>query len=88
MADQIRRASKSVCANIVEGFAKQVFSKPEFKRYISNAMGSSDEMRMWVRYCFDLGYIDESTWKKWSDEYKVISKMLYALAKNLQSSVL
>ena len=83
LADQIRRASKSIGANIVEGFAKQVFSKPEFKRYISNAMGSSDEMRMWVRYCLDLSYINEETWKRWSDEYKAISKMLFVLAKNL-----
>src|SRR5690349_16634272 len=79
VADQIRRASKSVCANIVEGFAKQVHSKAEFRRFVMNALGSSDEMRMWIRYCLDLGYIDEQTWQRWRDEYHAISKMLYVL---------
>ena len=78
-ADQIRRASKSICANIAEGFAKQGYSSSEFKRYIMIAIGSSDEMRVWLRYCLDLKYIDETTWKKWRDEYKEISKMLQGL---------
>lgn len=79
IADQIRRASKSVCANIVEGFAKQVHSKAEFKRFIIIALGSSDEMRMWIRYCYDLGYIEETQWQAWRDEYFALSKMLYSL---------
>ncbi len=83
IADQTRRASKSVGANIVEGFAKQVHSKAEFKRYLMNALGSSDEMRMWARYCYDLKYITEDQWKKWRDEYSAISRMIFALSKKL-----
>ena len=79
LADQIRRASKSICANIAEGFAKQRYSSSEFKRYIMIATGSSDEMRVWLRYCLDLEYIEEATWKEWRDEYKQISKMLQGL---------
>ena len=60
LADQIRRASKSICANIAEGFAKQGASAAEFKRYLAMAIGSADEMRVWARYCLDLGYIDEA----------------------------
>ena len=76
LADQVRRASKSVCANIAEGFAKQATSAAEFKRFLSMATASSDEMRVWIRYCLDLGYVDEETWKRWRDEYQAISKML------------
>ena len=79
LADQIRRASKSICANIAEGFAKQRYSNSEFKRYIMIATGSSDEMRVWLRYCLDLEYIEERTWNEWRDEYKQISKMLQGL---------
>jgi four helix bundle protein len=79
LAEQIRRASKSICANIAEGFAKQRYSSSEFKRYIMIAIGSSDEMRVWLRYCLDLGYIEEDTWKTWRDEYTEISKMLQGL---------
>ena len=79
LADQLRRASKSICANIAEGFAKQSVSIAEFKRYLTMAIGSSDEMRVWSRYCLDLGYVDEATWQHWRDEYHEISKMLNGL---------
>ena len=80
LADQIRRASKSICANLAEGFGKQSRSAAEFKRYIQISIGSADEMRVWIRYCFDLGYIDQSQWRSWRDGYQEIAKMLQGLA--------
>ena len=82
LADQIRRASKSICANLAEGFGKQQ-SKAEFKRYVHIAIGSADEMRVWIRYCLDLGYINDSEWQRWREEYEAIAKMLTGLAKSL-----
>ena len=79
LADQVRRASKSICANLAEGFAKQPHSKAEFKRFISMALGSADEMRVWIRYCRDLDYVDDETWQRWRDEYQTVSKMLHGL---------
>ena len=82
LADQIRRASKSICANIAEGFAKQHHSKAEFKRYLVMAIGSSDEMKVWLRYCLDLSLVTEGQWSKWRDEYKEISQMLQGMYRN------
>ena len=79
LADQIRRASKSVCANVAEGFGKQSHLVAEFQRYLSIAIGSSDEMRIWIRYCVDLGYIDSAVGEQWRNEYQEISKMLQGL---------
>ena len=79
LADQLRRASKAIPANIAEGFGKQNRSVAEFRRFLRIAMGSADEMRVWVRYCVDLGYIDEPTWLRWRDEYQAIAKMLQGL---------
>ena len=79
LGDQVRRASKSICANIAEGFGKQRQSRVEFKRYLMMALGSADEMRVWSRYCLDLGYIDQKTWQHWRDEYQEIAKMLQGL---------
>ncbi len=84
LGDQVRRASKSICANVAEGFAKQGSSAAEFKRYLLMATGSSDEMRVWARYCRDLDYIDEPTWQRWRDEYHEIAKMLQGLSRNWQ----
>ena len=79
LADQMRRASKGICANLAEGFGKQSFSKQEFKRYIAMAMGSADEMRVWSNYCKDLGYIPEAKANAWRKEYQDIAKMLTGL---------
>jgi four helix bundle protein len=79
MADQIRRASKSVCANLAEGFAKQRRSSAEYRRYLLMAIGSADEMRVWIRYCLDLNYIDSATSSRWREEYIVIAKMLQTI---------
>ena len=80
LGDQMRRASKSICANIAEGYGRQKQSKAEFKRFLWMAIGSCDEMRVWARYALDLGYVDEATWREWRDEYQAIAKMLQVLA--------
>jgi four helix bundle protein len=49
LADQMRRASKSICVNVAEGYAKQSYSVAEFKRFIQMSVGSADEMRVWCR---------------------------------------
>jgi four helix bundle protein len=79
LADQLRRASKSICANLAEGFAKQSRSAAEYRRYLTVAIGSSDETQLWLRYAVDLGYIDEVVGRGWIADYVEISKMLQGL---------
>ena len=85
LADQIRRASKSIPANLAEGYAKRN-SQAEFNRYIRMAIGSADEMRVWLRYCFDLKYINKQNWNFWKDEYIEIAKMLNGLSRSILKS--
>ena len=75
----MRRASKSIVANIAEGYGRQKRSKAEFKRFLWMATGSADEMRVWARYALDLGYLDEQIWRERRDEYPAIAKMLQSL---------
>ena len=79
LADQVRRSSKSIGANLAEGFAKQSYSAAEYRRYLLLALGSSDEVQLWLPYCIDLEYIEESTGRKWIDGYVEISRMLRGL---------
>ena len=83
LADQVRRASKSVPGNIAEGFGKQRGSAAEFKRYLLMAIGSSDEMQVWLKYCADLDYIDREICEAWRDEYRQIARMLQSLYSKL-----
>ncbi len=79
LADQIRRASKSICANLAEGFGRQRMSRPEFGRFLMMAIGSSDEMQVWVLYCRDLGYIESDVAERWRGAYREIARMLWGL---------
>ena len=81
MGDQLRRTSKSIPANLAEGFGKRR-SPAEVKRFVTMAVGSADEMRVWSRYCLDLGYVDEATWQRWRDEYQEIARMLQGLLRS------
>ena len=79
LADQLRRSTKSICANLAEGFAKQSYSAAEYRRYLTVAIGSSDETQLWLRYAVDLGHIEEVVGQRWSSGYVEISKMLSGL---------
>jgi len=87
LADQVRRASKSICVNLAEGYAKRVASQVDFKRFLVMALGSSDEMQIWSRYCLDLGYIDQGMAHRWLHEYEAISGMLQALIRKVAQGV-
>ena len=82
IADQVRRASKGICANLAEGFGKQSHSKAEFKRYIAIAIGSADEIKVWISYANDLSYISNLEAQSYRDTYQTIAKMLSGLYKN------
>jgi four helix bundle protein len=79
LADRIRRASKSICANLAEGFGRQRQSRLEFRRFLIMAIGSADEMQVWSLYCRDLGYVAEGVAERWRDEYRGVARMLSAL---------
>jgi four helix bundle protein len=81
LAEQVRRASKSICANLAEGFGKQRDSRAEFKRFLLMAIGSSEEMQVCIRYCKDLGYIDDHAVVAWYGGYKEVAKMFRGLSK-------
>lgn len=79
LASQIRRASKSICANIAEGFSKQASSRAEFRRFLQMALGSANEMVVWIKYYQELGYISENQNREWMEGYLSVCRMLNGL---------
>jgi four helix bundle protein len=84
LAEQLRRSSKGICANLAEGFAKQTHSKAEFARFISMALGSCSEVDTWISYAFDLGYITQAQLDEWLQSYAKIYGMLVNLREKLK----
>ena len=78
---QIRRSTKSIVMNIAEGYGKK-HSAAEFKRYLSIAIGSADEVKVQLEYCKDLGYVSEANYQRYSEGYTEVAKMLTGLYNN------
>ncbi len=81
LTDQISRASRSIPANIAEGWAKRNFV-PVFKRHLIDSIGSKAEIQVHLMMARDFDYISEETYTSLFRETDEIGKMLYALHKN------
>ncbi len=77
-ASQIKRASKSVPANIAEGYAKRKYPK-EFKRFLLIALGSSDEVVTHLRIIYATTPRLQDDSRVLAEKYKVLSKRLNSL---------
>ena len=78
MGGQIRRSSKSIPVNIAEGMGKQGSVK-DVKKFITIALGSCDETKVWLEFAKDLGYIKEEEFKVLSERYNEVGRMLRGL---------
>ncbi len=86
VADQLRRASKSVCALLVEGAGRQPGSDAEFRRYVTMAIGSADDARLWCCYAADLDYVPPAVSRAWQDELSEVARMLQGLRVRLSEN--
>ena len=80
LASQLRRSSKSICANVGEGLGKRASAK-DVVRFVRMAIGSCDETRIWLRYARDLGYITPGEYGQLHEGYCEVGKMLSGLVK-------
>jgi four helix bundle protein len=77
---QLRRSSRSVGANIVEGWTKRV-SPAEFKRHLVIAAGEVAETRYWLELAADEGFVVGSTAESLMKQYSKLGFMIHNLWK-------
>ena len=80
LARQIRNCSRSVAANIVEGWAKRN-SAAEFKRHLIIAIGECAETKFWIDLATDEGFIEAKRAGLLGSEYCKLGFMLHNLWK-------
>ena len=77
---QLRRCSRSVPANIVEGWAKRN-SPAEFKRRLLIASGELAETKFWIDLAVDEGFAERRLADALSNEYSKLGFMIHNLWK-------
>lgn len=78
LTDQIRRSSRSISVNIVEGWAKRKYESI-FLQHLCIANGSCEETKVWLKFAKDCNYISEESYNRLMVEYSKIGAMLYSL---------
>ena len=80
---QIRRSSKSVSSNIVEGFSLRQY-KNLYLRYLSLSYASSQETIEHLDYLYETGsFKDEEVYRKLHTEYDALCGMLFNLIQSV-----
>jgi len=78
---QIIRSSRSVAANIREGYAKKIYDQV-FTRHIIDALGSCEETICWLDFAYESAYINKEIHDDLVLKYSSLSAMLYNQQKN------
>ncbi len=79
LTDQIRRSSRSVCANIAEAYRKRRYTK-HFTSKITDADGEASETVVWIDFAQDSGYISKEVHNTLIEGYHEVGKMLGGMA--------
>jgi four helix bundle protein len=76
MVDQIRRSSRSVCANIAEAWRKRRY-KANFISKLSDAESEAEETRVWLEFAERCGYLKKTEVEELDAKYNnILGKLI------------
>jgi len=81
LTDQIRRSSRSVCANIGEAFRKRRYEK-HFISKLSDSESEAAETQVWLQFALAHNYITNDKYLYLDDKYDHIISMLVKMQNN------
>ena len=81
MVDQIRRSSRSMCANIAEVYRKRQYNK-HFLSELSDADSETSETILRLDFSKDLGWLSAETHKDLTNRYLEIGRMIGGMMRN------
>lgn len=84
LTDQLRRASRSIGAQIAEAWAKRLYPK-HFISKLTDADGEQMETQHWVIEAGDCGYLEESDSKRLLALCEEIGRMLGSMIRKAES---
>jgi four helix bundle protein len=76
LIDQIRRSSRSVCANTAEAFYRRKYPK-NFSSHLSDAIAEAAETRVWLNFAIACNYLAKENGETILANYsKIIGKLI------------
>ena len=87
LTDQVRRSSRSVCANMAEAWRKRRY-EASFLSKLSDAEAEAAETQVWLEFAFQCGYLKEETFRELSIALDNILGKIVRLINNPQQWLL
>ncbi len=84
LTDQIRRSSRSVCANLAEAWRKRRY-EAAFVAKLSDAESEAAETQVWLEFAVKCNYLDRDRGGPLYQTYDEILRMLVAMINTPQS---
>ncbi len=84
LIDQMKRAARSIPANLAEGWAKRKYENI-FKRHLYDCIGSCEEMKVWLEFAKSCNFLDPENFEQLYKKYSQIGAMLASLADKWQT---
>jgi len=81
LTDQIRRSSRSVCANMAEAYRKKQYPA-HFLSKLSDCDAENSETSVWIDFAFSCGYIDESSKVYLLSKNEEVGRLIYHMMNN------
>jgi four helix bundle protein len=78
LTDQIRRSSRSVAANIAEGYRKRQYPAM-FVSKMADSDAEATETQVWLDFARDCGYLTSETHDELTRGYEEIGRMLASM---------
>ncbi len=75
LTDQIRRSSRSVCANVAEAYRKRRYVK-HYVMKLTDADGEASEAIVWLNFAKDCGYLETDSFNALVSTYHEVGKLL------------
>ncbi len=75
LTDQIRRSSRSVCANLAEAWGKRRYVA-HFTSKITDADGENLETQTWLIFARDCGYLDNADFDEFIEASEQVGRLL------------
>lgn len=75
LTDQVRRSSRSVCANLSESWAKRRYVA-HFTSKLTDADGENLETQTWLNFARDCGYLDEGVFAEFIQASEEVGRLL------------
>ena len=81
LTDQLRRSSRSVCANIAEAWRKRRY-EAAFVSKLSDSETEAAETQVWIEFAVRCGYLDRKAGATLFQSYDEISRILVSMIVN------